>query len=120
VANLAERVLRGETVAIQGPNGPRLNPLHVEDAVRAIEAALRLKAPAVVNLAGADVASVADIVRGLAEAAGVEPLVAQEGAAGPGDLVADTARMRGLLGVAPEISLQEGLRGVIAELRPRL
>ena len=116
VANLAGRILRGETVTVQGPHGPRLNPLHVEDAARAVEAALALEEAATINLAGAEVASVADIVRGLAAAAGVEPDVVQQGDADPGDLVADTARMRELLAVVPAVPLAAGLRSVIAEL----
>ncbi len=112
VASLARRVLDGATVT--GP-GPRMNPIHVDDAVRAIEASLALEESAVINVAGDEIVTVADIARGLAAAAGVE-LAIDEGEPA-GDLVADTTRMRSLLGVTPQVSLAEGLRGVIDEAR---
>jgi nucleoside-diphosphate-sugar epimerase len=117
VANLAARVLAGEPVTVQGLHGPRLNPLHVDDAARAVEAALALDAPAVVNLAGDEVTSVADLARGLAAAAGAEPAVEHAGDADPPGLVADNTRMKALLGVTPAVPLAAGLRGVIEELR---
>jgi nucleoside-diphosphate-sugar epimerase len=112
VASLARRVLDGQPVT--GP-GPRMNPIHVDDAVRAIEAALALEESAVINVAGDEVVTVADVARGLAAAAGVE-IEIEEGEPA-GDLVADTTRMRERLGVTPQVSLAEGLRGVIDEAR---
>jgi nucleoside-diphosphate-sugar epimerase len=113
VPSLARRVLDGEPVT--GP-GPRMNPIHVDDAVRAIEAALQVEEPAVVNIAGSEEATVADLAHRLAAAAGVQARV-EPTEAPSGDLVADTTRMRELLGVTPEVGLAEGLRGVIDELR---
>jgi nucleoside-diphosphate-sugar epimerase len=112
VASLARRVLRGQRVT--GP-GPSMNPIHVDDAVRAIEAALTVKESAVINVAGDEIVTVADIARGLAAAAGVEVVI--EDGEPAGDLVADTSRMRELLGVMPQVSLADGLRGVIEEVR---
>jgi UDP-glucose 4-epimerase len=112
VASLARRVLAGEPVT--GP-GPRLNPIHVSDAARAIEAALALNESAVINVAGEEVATVADLARGLADAAGVETRI--ESGEPAGDLLGDTARMKSLLAVTPQVPLAAGLRGVIDELR---
>jgi nucleoside-diphosphate-sugar epimerase len=112
VASLAQRVLAGEPVT--GP-GPRMNPIHVTDAARAIEAALALTAPAVVNVAGDEVVNAAELARRLAEAAGVEPVI-EHAEPPPGDLLADTARMNELL-ITPQVPLDAGLRGVIDELR---
>ncbi len=112
VASLAQRVLAGE--AITGP-GPRMNPIHVVDAARAIEAALNLTKSTVINVAGDEVANVADLARGLARAAGVEARI-EDADPPPGDLVADTTRMREML-VVPQVPLEAGLPGVIDELR---
>jgi nucleoside-diphosphate-sugar epimerase len=113
VASLAQRILDGAPVT--GP-GPRMNPIHVGDAVRALEAAIALERSTVVNLAGDEIVTVADLARGLADAAGVEAQIA-DGEPPPGHLVADTARMRDVLGVTPAISLEQGLRDVVAEAR---
>lgn len=112
IASVARRVLAGEPVT--GP-GPRINPIHVTDAARAIEAALSLDAPALINVAGDEVVTVADLAQRLAEAAGVQPVI-EAGEPPPGDLVADTERMRNAL-IAPQVPLDAGLRGVIAALR---
>jgi nucleoside-diphosphate-sugar epimerase len=69
----------------------------------------------VINVAGDEVVTVADVARGLAAAAGVEIEIEESKPAG--DLVADTTRMRERLGVTPQVSLAEGLRGVIDEAR---
>jgi nucleoside-diphosphate-sugar epimerase len=118
VGGLAERVVQGETVTIDGDPGLRVNPTHVSDAARAIAAAIRTAdAPGVVNVAGAEVVTLTQIVTGLAAAAGVAPRIAHRGDGPPADLVGDTARMRERLGVTPRVTLREGLRGVVAHLR---
>jgi nucleoside-diphosphate-sugar epimerase len=118
VAGLAERVLRGEQVTIDGDPGLRVNPTHVRDAARAIAATLSTADGAgVVNVAGGETVTLTDIVTGLAAAAGVAPQIVHEGEGPPGDLLGDNARMRDRLGVTPEVALDEGLRGVVEELR---
>ena len=116
VASLAQRVLARDEVTVDGDPGLRINPIHVTDAARAIEAAVALDVPAVVNLAGDEVVSITGLVRALADAAGVPPRIAHRDASAAGDLLGDNARMRTVLGVAPEVPLADGLRGVVGEL----
>lgn len=118
VAALAERVLRGEQVTIDGDPGLRINPIHVRDAARAVEAAVRVEAlDGVINVAGAETVTLTELVTHLAMAADVEPQIAYEGDGPQADLLGDTAAMRERLGVSPRVALREGLRGVVAELR---
>lgn len=118
VAGLAERVLRGDEVTIDGDPGLRINPIHVRDAVLAIAAAVSAPdAGGVVNIAGAQTVALTQIVAGLAVAAGVQPRIVHAGDGPPGDLLGDTARMRERLGVTAQVTLDEGLRDVVAELR---
>ncbi len=116
-AALAQRVLRAEEVSVDGDPGLRINPIHVDDAARAIEAALGLDRAELINVAGGEVVSVTDLVRGLAEAAGVEPRIAHRPASAAGDLLGDNGRMQSVLGIIPEVPLATGLRGVVDELR---
>ena len=118
VAGLAERVLRDETVTIDGDPGLRVNPIHVSDAASAIAAAVRAGGPgAVVNVAGAEVVTLTQIVDRLAAAAGVEPRIMHAGKGPPADLLGDNTRMREQLGVTPQVMLRDGLREVVDELR---
>jgi UDP-glucose 4-epimerase len=117
VPSLTGRVLAGEEIAVHGDPGIAITPIHVDDAVRAVVAAVELDHSAVVNVAGGERVTLTELVGMIAEAAGREPLVRHtEG--GTQDLVADITRMRELLGVTPVVSLREGLSGVVAARAP--
>jgi UDP-glucose 4-epimerase len=115
VPALASRVLAGEEVTVQGDPGIAITPIHVDDAVRAVVAAVELEQPAVVNVAGAETVTMTGLVTLLAELAGREPRI-RHAAGGAPDLVADIGRMRSLLGVEPAVTLREGLAGVVSRL----
>ena len=114
VASLAERITSGSPVTVQGDPGLRLNPIFVDDAVRVIDAALELEAPAVLNVAGEEVVSLTELARLLGEAAGRTPVIEHTPAAAGADVVADVTRLRRVLAVAPRTSLRDGLARVIA------
>lgn len=117
VASLAGRVVRGEEVAVDGDPGLRINPIHVRDAARAIAAAIDLDGSEVVNVAGDEVVTMTELVHRLARAAGTTAQIVHRGDGPAGDLLGDNARMKDVLGIAPEISLDAGLREVVDELR---
>ena len=98
---------------IEGDPGMRMNPIYADDAAAAIEAALALERQEVINVAGAEVVTVTDLVRRLAAALGTKGRVRHTDGS-PGDLVADTTRMRTVLGFHPDTSLDEGL-GAVAQ-----
>jgi nucleoside-diphosphate-sugar epimerase len=105
---LAGRVRAGEEVTVHGDPGIAITPIHVDDAVRAVAAAVELERSAVVNVAGAETVTLTELVTLLAELAGREPRIRHDAGGAP-DLVADITRMRTLLGVTPAVSLREGL-----------
>lgn len=118
VASLAGRVLRGEQVAVDGDPGLRINPIHVRDAARAIAAAVELDRSDVVNVAGDEAVTITELVERLAQVAATEAVIVHRGAGPAGDLLGDNTRMREVLGVVPEMTLDAGLREVVDELRP--
>ncbi len=111
---LADAILEGREIVIEGDPGMRMNPLHVVDAAAAIEAALALDGPAVVNVAGAETIALSELVERLAASLDREALVRHTDEE-PGDLVAATDAMRERLGVSPAVSLDEGLATVAAD-----
>jgi nucleoside-diphosphate-sugar epimerase len=117
VAGLAGRVLTGETVTVDGDPGLRINPIHVLDAVRVLEAALSLERSDVVNVAGDEPVTITELVERLGAAAGIEPTIVHRGEGPASDLLGDNSRMKDVLGIAPEISLDDGLRAVVEQLR---
>jgi len=118
IASLIDKVTGGEPIVVDGDPGLSINPIHIDDAVRAFEPALELDRSATVNVAGAERVSVTELVRLIGELAGRPPAIEHTEAQPEGDLVADIGRLRELLGVAPAISLSEGLRGAIGVSAP--
>ena len=55
VARLAERIVAGEEIVVDGDPGLRINPIHVEDAVRAFEPALTWPVSGAFDMAGPEV-----------------------------------------------------------------
>ena len=118
VANLAAQVLAGDEVVIEGSPGLRINPIHVDDAVRVFAAALELDRSTVVNLAGGEVVALADLIKLMAELCGREPRFRHSEGESP-VLVGDIGRMRDVLGVTPSVALHAGLSRVIKSLAGR-
>lgn len=115
VPRLSASILAGEEIRIEGDPGMLMNPIYVADAARALESALGLERPAVVNVAGQEVVAIGELVRLLGEALGREPILRHDGDS-PGDMVADTTRMRELLGATAETTLAAGLAAVTSSL----
>lgn len=115
VTELANKVLAGEEIVIEGDPGMAMNPIYVEDAAAAVEAALGLTEQAIINVAGNEVIRIRGLVERLARAIGREVRIRPGGPA-PGDLVADTSLMRSLLRIRPTVDLDRGLRAVAESL----
>jgi nucleoside-diphosphate-sugar epimerase len=116
VPTLAERVLAGEEVTVEGRPGMRTNPTHVDDAARAFAAALSVDGGGVFNVGGPETLSLTDLVGLIGAEAGREPRLAHRDG-DPGDLVADVTRMSEVLRAPPEVGPREGLAQVVAALR---
>ena len=118
VSRLAEMILAGEEIVIEGDPGMAMNPVNVDDAAAAVEAALNIDEQATINVAGDEVVRLRELVERLAAALGREARI-RPGGDSPGDLVADTSLMRSLLRIQPEVDLDHGLRAVAESLLAR-
>lgn len=97
IPRLVDSVRVGRPVTLQGPEGIIVNPVHVSDAVRVLEAALAYSGSLMVNVAGPDAWSIRRISDLIGERVGRTP-VFQHLDGEPQHLVADTRVMRGLIG----------------------
>jgi nucleoside-diphosphate-sugar epimerase len=118
IPRLVSSVREGKPIQLQGPDGLRINPIHVEDAVRAIRNALGQTDSHVVNVAGPTVLSLRQIGEQIGQILGRTPQFDVNAAATPGDLIADIARMSSLLW-APQISFEEGVSRFIQHTYPK-
>ena len=114
ISNLIERVRAGEPVLLREGGRPRCNPIYVDDAVRAVVAALDGPAPNAVNLAGDEVVSIAELAAAIGRALGRDPVFVEEPGEVGHDWVADNTRMRELLGSGELVPLEDGLRRTVA------
>jgi UDP-glucose 4-epimerase len=107
IPRLYDRVRNGEAIGLQGPDGMRINPVHVTDAAAATIAAVDLEGRVTVNIAGPETVSLRDIgiLFGQDTKRGA---VFDQPAGDPSDLIASTARMGELLH-APTLTLRDSL-----------
>ncbi len=94
---LIASVAEGRPLTLQGEDGFFSNPLHVDDAARAVARACDLNQGAVINIAGPETLSLRRIGELIGGEVGRSPLFVQDPAAKPQHRIADTGRMRRLL-----------------------
>jgi nucleoside-diphosphate-sugar epimerase len=108
------RVRDGRPVTLNGGGRPRMNPIYVEDAVRAAVAALVLEGNHFVNVAGDEVVGIDRIAELAGEALGREPVFEHGDADAPGDVVADTTRFDELFDLPDRVGMAEGIRRMVS------
>lgn len=112
VPRLIETLKRGDAVRIKGDTGSLLNPVHVDDVVRVIEACVADAYRGVVNVAGGQATSIRAMSDRIANLLGVSATFQQEAGAVE-SFVADTSLMNRLIGRAP-IGFDDGIRSVLS------
>lgn len=110
IPGLIGRVREGTPVSLNAGGRPRMNPLYIDDVVRALLAVLELDESVVLNVAGDEPVTVPELAELIGEAIGKEPVFEEGDGAAPGDIVADTSRLHELLDLRPLVPLVEGLR----------
>lgn len=105
---LVERIRRGDPIQLQGPDGIRINPIHVSDCARAFAKAISFEESHTINVAGPDVVTLREICETIGRCVGRAPVFEIDQNARPGHIVADISRMTGLL-EHPLVSIEAGL-----------
>jgi len=113
IPRLIENIRKREPIIIYGRSGVRLNPIHVEDAIKAFPPALELPVNGVFNIAGDEVVSIKDLSERIGERVGKEPVFVHERSVIPGDIIGDNSRMKTGLGVLPTVSLKTGISEMV-------
>jgi nucleoside-diphosphate-sugar epimerase len=107
VARMIDAVRHGKPISLQGSDGLRVNPIHVDDAADAFRAALALKGAHVINLAGPDVLTLRQLAEAIGRVVGRTPVYETRPGA-PVDYVGDTAAAAAKLGSAA-IGFEQGI-----------
>ena len=110
VPRLMDNVVSGRPITLQGANGIRINPIHVEDAAAALRAAISLEQSATFNIAGPDILSIRELCEGMGSYLGRDPnFQVQPG--DPQDLIGNNAAMCEQL-IFPQRKLLQSLADV--------
>lgn len=112
---LASAVAEGRPIVLQGEQGLRSNPVHVDDAVNALTGAIGLERSVKINVAGPEVLDLRQIGEILGSYLGKDPVFEIVPGVAPLHLIGDIARMKSLLG-PPSIAPKEGLAELCAPL----
>ncbi len=117
IPRLVASIRAGRPINLAGTEGMRTNPIYVDDAARAVAAALGLKGTHVVNLAGPEVLSLRRIADCIGKSLGVEPHYSVRETASSGDLIGDVRKMTALLGAptTPFSAVAEPLCSPVAQ-----
>jgi UDP-glucose 4-epimerase len=113
IPRLVHNILAGKAITLSPPDGLRVNPIHVTDAVRAFAATLTADFAGAVNLAGPDVLTLGEIVRIIGKQLDRTPVI-ERVAEAPGDVLADIGLMSRVLG-PPSVPFERGIVEVCRE-----
>jgi len=114
VPRLIESVRSGGVIRLPGGSGPRLNPIHVSDAVSAIEAALARRVTGTMDIAGPQEMTLKEMCENIAAKLQRRPQF-QDAAQEPAlNLVGDIAAMTGRLGAAA-VRFTDGVADLLQE-----
>lgn len=111
VPRLIDNIMSGQPITLQGPDGIKINPIHVSDAVAALEHCLALEGSHTFNVAGAEVLSLRDIAGIIGKAVGRDPIFNIENMESR-NLIANIDALSESL-IAPKISFAQGILELI-------
>ena len=113
IPSLIEKVAFKKTITIEGDPGLHINPLYVDDAVRAIDACINHDVSEIFNLAGDESISISGLVELISAQLGMQACVEHSPALPGQSLLGDNTKMKQILGVFPDVSLHEGISKMI-------
>ncbi|MFC1935436.1 NAD-dependent epimerase/dehydratase family protein [Chloroflexota bacterium] len=113
IPGIIGRVRAGQEVTVTNGGQPRINPVYIDDVVRATRDALLLTGHQVVNVAGPEVVSVEDVARIAGQALGVQPRLQHSTDPTVWNLVADTTRFHNLFSLPDMVPPSEGIRRMV-------
>ncbi len=112
IPRLVDSVKMGKPITIQGKEGIKINPIHVDDAVNALIEVLNLKGSHKINIAGPEAYSLKEIANMIGELAKKPACFEYQNNQKPQNLIGDIKNMTKLLG-APKTQFQTGVKDLI-------
>lgn len=115
IPRLAQSVYNGNPILLQGGDGIRINPTHINDAIDATVQAIMLNGNQIINVAGAETLSLREIVHHIAFQMKREPVFTVQPAIEQRDIVGDISKMKLLLH-NPNMKFREGVTSLCDDI----
>ena len=108
---LVDNIRNGKAVTLQKPDGLSINPIHANDATKAVHACIGRSESATYNIAGKNVYTLKEIATIIGETTNAEPTFEYQDQKAA-NIVADINAMKADLHI-PEISFEDGLKDIL-------
>jgi nucleoside-diphosphate-sugar epimerase len=119
VPRLIESIRTGSDVPIAGGHGPRLNPIHVDDAVRALTLGLERSTEGVLDIAGPEVVTIRAMGEAIAAHLNTEAKFVSDATIVANDLVGDITAMSARL-IPPSRRFGDGVGDMLVTTQGHL
>ena len=116
IPRLVNRVLNNQEITVDGLEGLKINPIHVDDAAKAVMASFNLKGSHVINVAGKEILSLKEIVEIIAKKCEKSLCLKQLKNKEAKNIIADITKMKKLLH-HPKITFTEGIQELISRYK---
>jgi UDP-glucose 4-epimerase len=114
INRLVNKVLAGEDIEVEGPNGILLNPVWIDDLAKGITNAVHTGAQGTFHLAGSETLALTDLISLMGEICDRTPNLRSNDNTPPGGHAGDITEAALQLSYAPEVNLKDGLSRLIA------
>jgi UDP-glucose 4-epimerase len=115
IPRLVDSITNGIPIKLQGENGISINPIYVEDAVKAVMSAMSIDGSHKINVAGSEVLTLRQIAEVIAKQTGHNPIFDVLPPVAHADLLGDITLMKKLLHT-PNVSFEQGLNLYLSSL----
>jgi nucleoside-diphosphate-sugar epimerase len=117
VSRLVKAVCEGREINIEGEDGILLNPIWIEDLAAGVSSAVESDANGIFHFAGPDLLNLRQLVLLIGSLLNKEPRIRVKPPTDFTQHVGTYERSRRILGFEPRVSIREGLRRLIENLR---
>jgi nucleoside-diphosphate-sugar epimerase len=116
IPTLVNRICRGEPVTLVNGGQPACQPMYIDDVIEVFQACLGLDESRVINVAGPETTDILGLAGMMGRLVGRAPVFNELSDPTKGSQLADTSRMRNILGVTPSVGVARGLERTVAWL----
>jgi UDP-glucose 4-epimerase len=111
IPRLVDNIRKNATITLQGKEGLKTNPIHVSDAVKAIEASFGVEGSHKFNIGGAEVLSLKQIAETIGLHLNIHPQFTLQPQPA-GNIIGDISKMKNTL-ITPGVTFTEGIKDLL-------